>query len=279
MKEAFRQLANALDAVLFATDRLGFVPEAWQAEVLRSYAPRLGLNCYRQSGKSTVAAIRAVHLAIFRPNATILLVAPSLRQSTELFRKIDYFLKRLGSTVSRIEDNTTSIALANRSRIIVAPASGEGATSRGFSSVDLLVIDEASRVSDDAISSLWPMVSRGGRLMLISTPAGQRGLFYKVFSELGDTWETRTIPVDRVSKPPDKSFLEAAKRANGVRWFEQEYLCLFTATDAALFSFEDLKGCLDINLRPLFGSCDSANFKADSVTLIDARIPPLFTRY
>ena len=51
--------AHALDPVAFAEDRLGFLPDPWQARVLRSPASWILLNCCRQSGKSTTTALVA----------------------------------------------------------------------------------------------------------------------------------------------------------------------------------------------------------------------------
>jgi len=87
-------LAHGLDAVAFAEDRLGFSSDPWQAQLLRSTAPWLLLNCCRQSGKSTTTAILALHTALHDPRL-ILLVSPSLRQSKELFGKVARFLKSL----------------------------------------------------------------------------------------------------------------------------------------------------------------------------------------
>ena len=78
--------AHALDPVAFAEDRLGFVPDPWQARVLRSRASWILLNCCRQSGKSTTTAVVALHTALYDPGL-ILLVSPTLRQSKELFAK------------------------------------------------------------------------------------------------------------------------------------------------------------------------------------------------
>ena len=73
-------LCHALDAVAFAEDRLGFQPDPWQRQLLRSTAHWILLNCCRQSGKSTTTAILALHQAIYDPGL-VLLVSPSLRQS------------------------------------------------------------------------------------------------------------------------------------------------------------------------------------------------------
>jgi len=59
MHDIGRGLCWALDAVPFAEDRLGFAPDAWQAQLLRSRSQWILLNCCRQSGKSTTTAARS----------------------------------------------------------------------------------------------------------------------------------------------------------------------------------------------------------------------------
>jgi hypothetical protein len=68
-------LKLALDRVAFAR-ALGLEPEGWQEELLRSTSDRVLLNCSRQSGKSTMVAIIALHQALYHPNSLILCLAP-----------------------------------------------------------------------------------------------------------------------------------------------------------------------------------------------------------
>ena len=82
-----QDLQRALDPVVFSR-YIGIEPDPWQADVLRYEGKRLLLNCSRQSGKSTTTATKALHTAIYRPKSLVLLVSPSLRQSSELFRKV-----------------------------------------------------------------------------------------------------------------------------------------------------------------------------------------------
>src|ERR1035437_1976067 len=91
----YRQLAAALDPVAFAKEALGFVADERQKALLRTSEPQVILNCSRQSGKSTVCAIKALHRSVFSPDSLILLISPSLRQSKELFGKVTGFLKSL----------------------------------------------------------------------------------------------------------------------------------------------------------------------------------------
>jgi len=65
--EIGRRLGWGIDPVSFAEDRLNFSADPWQRQLLRSRSPSVMLNCCRQSGKSTTAAIVALHQAIYDP--------------------------------------------------------------------------------------------------------------------------------------------------------------------------------------------------------------------
>src|SRR5215212_4186680 len=132
-------LKLALDRVAFA-EELGIVPDAWQKEFLRSSSDRVLLNCSRQSGKSTMSAVIALHRALYYPGSLVLCLAPALRQSRELFTKIAGFYRDLGRPVKAQGERKLSLELENDSRIITLPGSEK--TIRGFSGVDLLIFDE-----------------------------------------------------------------------------------------------------------------------------------------
>ena len=84
---ARRQTEEAHDPVMLAR-RAGFEPDAWQQDILRSRAQQTIMLVTRQGGKSTVSSIRALHKAEYAPGSLVLLLAPSYRQSKELFRKV-----------------------------------------------------------------------------------------------------------------------------------------------------------------------------------------------
>ena len=67
---------------------IGFIPDKWQSDFLQSVSKRVLLNCSRQSGKSTVTSVMALHKAIYSAGSLILLLSPSLRQSLELYKKV-----------------------------------------------------------------------------------------------------------------------------------------------------------------------------------------------
>src|SRR5580700_136602 len=104
------------NAAIFARTRLGFLPDAKQAVVLRSKAKRGILNCSRQWGKSTVAAIKAVHRAYTRPGCLVLVASPGERQSSEFLRKAAGLVRQLSIVPRGDGDNSISLLLPNGSR-------------------------------------------------------------------------------------------------------------------------------------------------------------------
>jgi hypothetical protein len=180
-----RDLLNAVDPVGWARRALGFDPDPNQQIILASSHKRILLNCLRQWGKSTVTAAKAVHRALEFPDKLIIAMSPSARQTGELMRKIEYFLRHCGVRVKGDGSNEMSIVLTNGSRIVGLPG-GEG-TIRGFSSVNLLIVDEAARVPDDSYRAARPMLAvANGDLLLLSTPYGKRGFFYEEWIHSSD---------------------------------------------------------------------------------------------
>jgi len=198
-----------------------------------------------------MAGIIALHQALVRPSSLVLILAPAERQAKELFSKVAEAYQALGHIIPADSYRKLGMELANGSRIEALP--GSERTIRGFSGVDLLLVDEASRVADELYYAVRPMlaVSRGA-LMLLSTPAGRRGVFFEEWTE-GVGWERFEITVEDVPRI-SSSFIQEERRALPRRIFDQEYRCIFTETDDAVFAYEDVAGALsDDTVTPLFG--------------------------
>lgn len=172
---------EAADPVLLAR-RAGLAPDAWQTDVLRSDAHQIILNVTRQGANSTVSSVRALHRAIYSPGSLVLLLAPAYRQSKELFRKIQAAYNAIKSGVRLASESALELEFVNRSRIAALP--GKEGTIRGFSGVDSLIVDEASRVPDALYQAIRPMLAvSGGDILLLSTPFGKRGFFFQEWTE------------------------------------------------------------------------------------------------
>jgi len=238
------------DPVFFARHRLGWQPDPWQEQVLQSQGKRILLNCCRQSGKSTTAAVLALHRALYVRRSLVLLVSRSLRQSGELFKKVQDLLSLLPVRPKLDEDNKLSLQFANGSRIVSLPGSEE--TIRGFSGAALIIEDEAARVSDSLYLAIRPMLAVSqGRLILMSTPWGKRGHFHEAWENGGPSWERIHITAydcPRISA----EFLAEEKADMPENWFKSEYLGIFTDTEDSVFSYEHVMGALSDDVQPLF---------------------------
>jgi hypothetical protein len=255
MVEVRDDIRLALDRVAFAK-ALGIHPDGWQEELLRSHSDRILLNCCRQSGKSTMSAVIALHRALYHPGSLILCLAPALRQSQELFAKIADFYRDLGRPVSPIGERKLSLELENSSRIITLP--GTEKTIRGFSGVSLLIVDEAARVEDELYFAVRPMLAvSGGTLIMLSTPYGQRGIFYEEWTS-GDSreWQRFRVSAEQVPRISPE-FLSEERRALGSRWFEQEYMCVFGELEGAVFSRETIERMFDTEYKLLFDPAEA----------------------
>jgi hypothetical protein len=248
-------LKLALDRVAFGRS-IGFEPDEWQAEALRSNAPRQLYNASRQSGKSTVAAVLAVHTALYDPASLVLLISPTLRQSQELFRKCLDFYAASVKLVSPESETAFTLTLGNGSRIVSLPG-GKGHTVRGYSSVRLLVVDEASRVPDELYASLRPMLAvSSGRLIALSTPFGTRGWWYEAWKS-AEPWERYHVTAAQCSRISPE-FLEEERRAMGEWHYRQEYLGEFMDDAFAVFRNEDIEAMFNTDVPPLWAPASVA---------------------
>ena len=244
-----RKRTEAIDAVAWAKDKLNFEADAAQAQILAAGAKRGILNCSRQWGKSTTSAIKAVHHAFFNPESVILVASPSLRQSAEFLKKAEKAVAQLGIRVRGDGVNQCSIQLPNGSRIIGLPES-EG-TIRGFSAVSLLMIDEASRVSDDLYHALRPMLAvSSGSLWLMSTPNGKSGFFYREWSGDKD-WVRIKATAEECPRIP-AAFLAEERETLSDDMYRQEYGCEFMAGEGSLFDEAEITARLSAIVKPLW---------------------------
>lgn len=238
MAALISDLARALDPVLLAA-QAGITPDPWQADVLRSSAPRMLLTASRQAGKSTITSVLAVHTALYEANSLVLLLGPSLRQAGELFKKCIATYKDLGRPVPPESETALTLTLENGSRIVSLPGSKDG-NIRGYSGVSLLVIDEAAWVSDSLYMSVRPMLAvSGGRLVALSTPHGTRGWFYDAWTG-AEPWDRYEVPATLCPRISPE-FLAEEKRNMGEWWFAQEYGCTFSEAETQAFRREDVE--------------------------------------
>lgn len=254
-----KDFQQALDPAAFSRN-IGFPPDDWQAKLLRSQSKRILLNCSRQVGKTTTIGTLEAHAAIYVDGIQIINLAPGLRQSRELFRKVIAAYRMAGKPVKPRVDNKLELELENDSRVIALPGS-EG-TIRGFSGIDWLVFEEASRIPDELYYSVRPMIATrpDARIIIPSTPAGTRGFFYEQWKDIFkrmkrsfdglpgfnsmDEWDYIEIKAEDCPRITPE-FLEEERRTMGDYFFQQEYHCRFQDAIDSAFRAADIERMLD----------------------------------
>jgi hypothetical protein len=121
---------------------------------------------------------------------------------------------------------------------------------RGFSGVDLLMLDEAARIEDSLYYAARPMLAvSGGALVMLSTPFGKRGVFFEEWTN-GEGWQRYQVPATDCPRISPE-FLEDERRALPARVFRQEYECSFEEIEDSVFAHEDVLAALDPEVSPL----------------------------
>jgi hypothetical protein len=260
-------------------ESLGFQPYAWQRDVLRSRHKRKVINGARQAGKSTIISARPCHRAKYFPGSLSIVIAPTERQALLDIEKMHGFIA-LDRDYPDYKPSMDQIKVANGSRIVVAPATD---AARGYSNPDIIMLDEASRIPDLILQGvIMPMLTDNDKceLILISTPNGRNGFFYRDFNnssweryEVRAPWdvvdlEYRLIPVEpegvyqaRLAKCDISAYYSprhaslAEQQANleemGSLMYRQEYRVEFVEPEDQVFSYDDIERMLAYKADPL----------------------------
>jgi hypothetical protein len=139
-----------------------------------------------------VSKLLSADTALRAPGSLTLILAPSKRQAKETFAKAAHFYLATEEIVPPDSFRKIGMELANGSRIEALP--GTEKTIRGFSGVNLLIVEEAARVADELYYAVRPMLAvSGGRLVMLSTPCGKRSVFHHEQAE-GEGWERYEVP-------------------------------------------------------------------------------------
>ncbi|MBO8442610.1 MAG: hypothetical protein IAC42_02460 [Spirochaetes bacterium] len=270
-------LLQKLDCA-FYLQSIGFSVFKWQQAVLNDKGKRKVILAARQSGKSTIVAGKIVHIARFEPGSLCIIGAPTENQAAETMHKVLSFMRADPDYPATRKCSIEEVELENGSRIIVRTAKSD--TFRGYSKPRVILLDEASRIEEEAyISGARPMLTDNpdGELIIISTPNGQQGFFYNAFFSTLGNWSKYLVrspyqPVlgndgmytlDEYTKDPkfwrqqqaeqnvhayfsprhkDYGFQLEQLSEMGRRQYQQEYCCDFVEAAGQVFTYDEIAG-------------------------------------
>lgn len=187
----------------------------------------------RQLGLSTVTAAYAVWYAIFKKDKNILVIATKLPTAMNFIKKVKTILDGLPKwlVLTKYEPTKQSIPFANGSCITAIPTSPDAGRSEALS---LLIVDEAAFIRDfeDIWTGLYPTISTGGSAIIISTPNGVGGTYYKLWTDATsqqNDFNTINLPW-WVHPEHDQSWFDKESKGFSKKRISQEFLCDFISS-------------------------------------------------
>ena len=224
----------------------------------------------RQCGKSFMVSLE-VALQAHEDGETWVLLSAGERQSKELMYKVRMHLEAISAAAASIEEDIyeagddkytmLTIVLGNGGRIIGLPANPD--TARGFTGN--VVLDEFAfhRDSDKIWKALFPTVSRGYKLRIVSTPQGMGNRFHQLFTG-SNNFSKHLVDIHQAVKDGVPHNIEELKEGidDDDAW-NQEYLCLFIDEASSWLSYELIASCQhkDIPGEILYDDFNLSTFK------------------
>lgn len=185
---SYMDAVYAMDRVKYAALVAGFTLFEWQRRLLSSRQKFKCLNCARQAGKSSIVTVIPAHTAKYKPRSLSLVLAATEDQAGDDMLKIKACMSRDPTYPRLTRESDSLVALENGSRIEVLCTTEK--STRGRSKPAVIIVDEASRVEDIAITSgIYPMLTDNPdcEFLVPSTPNGRTGFFFRIFHD--KTWQ------------------------------------------------------------------------------------------
>jgi hypothetical protein len=194
---------------------------------------------------STLVAAYSVWMSLFQRDKNILIIATKLSVAQNFITKVKTMIKSLPNWLvlpQIVTNNKQLIEFSHGSSIKAVPTSEDAGRSEALS---LLIVDEAAFVRnfDELWMGLYPTISTGGRVIILSTPNGVGGQYYKLYTdaEAGlNEFKSIKIPWHAHPERDQKWFDETTKNLSS-RQISQEYLCDFASSGETFLNDKDLE--------------------------------------
>lgn len=272
LEQEIEYMKCALDPVYFAKNYYkitsidqGFVlfePFEYQEELLKAFDEHrfvIDMQC-RQSGKTTVVGAFLLWYLIFHEHKEIFVLANKEKQAIEILTRVRKALLDMPFFLSPgvVKYGSTEVEFDNGSKIVAYATSSDSIRGRAAA---LLYIDEVAFIENDMDfwESTFPAVSQSetSKVIMTSTPKGQRGIFYKTWMEaepdeegISNGFHRVLVTWDKVPtyiKDPDWSHKQIKKL--GEARFKQEFGCSFRGSVGSLISTSKIENMVSINAK------------------------------
>lgn len=223
----------------------------YQLKIIESDKQFKIINKSRQVGISYLLAAWGLIRAIFN-NEVVLVVSPSERQSKHLMKYAYDLLKILEQDfeIEKEEETKSSLILRGGGAFYSLPSNPR--TIRGFTA-DLIIFDEFAHFLHGVDKEIWeaalPSISRGGEVIICSTPFGKYNLFYQLWHD--ESFDAERIIINWRDCPHLK--IEEIKKQYDEISFAQEYDNVFIEDgENQEFSEKLIKSCICAEMQEKF---------------------------
>lgn len=266
--------------------------DKWQEDFLKTKGDKI-LCTGRQVGKSLICSCDAAEYAVSNPKSKpIVMIAPTERQAFALFDKtLQYLADKYPNYIRKGKDRPTKtrIKLKSGVEIYCLPVGSSGLGIR-FLTIGRLYVDEASRMPEEVWAAIYPaLLTTGGSIILLSTPFGAQGEFYRTWVNKDSAYESFTrFSIDsetvirerkicgtwnKIQQEKGLEKLEQAKARMSKRQYAQEYMGEFIEDLHRVFSDALIAQTCKLKRRPTilenrnyYLGCDIARMGEDEGT-------------
>lgn len=227
----------------------------------------------RQTGYSFSSTLRAVMKCIER-RTTWVFLSKGERQSRMLMEKVQEHVHSCGvvskTLESRFFEKTMAkqleVRFANGSVIYGLPANPD--TARGYTGN--VTLDEFAFHADaeKIYAALYPVITRGYGLEVISTPNGQQGKYFELAKaaglvdgerQAGNTWSAHKTPIERAVEQGLTVNLDRLRAGVDEETWQQEFCCAFVTGASEWISPELFESCISSDASVFFDPSTSAD--------------------
>lgn len=228
---------------------IGYTPRSHQKAVNEAVIGKYGVVCTvksrRQSGKSFMSLNLLLYYALNRKKCVSALVSVTLAQSRKVFQELVAAVESSG-VIARKNEQTLEIFFINGSKIFFKSSEQGTDSLRGYTINGILILDEASFLSESILEAVlpWTNVHRPP-LLIVSTPKFRNCFFYRYFMK-GLSGDKGYVSIDwndyDLSEFLSDEQLDEYRMMLPKNQFKTEFLGEFLDDDGVVF--ENFKECI-----------------------------------
>lgn len=230
----------------------------YQKDILNDKSRLIAVVKARQIGLTELASVMSILIALSGYKKDVWLLGVNHEGAKEILLRARNWYSILKLEIPNLPDlkteSTECLTFGNHSRITALPCSARAV--RGKTGV--VIMDEAAHYQDD--EAIWtaiaPVISSSPKLKLImfSTPFGERGVFWRAVNGKLDgkelKWSVHHVDVHRaIDDGFSKEVLDLRSTFTADQW-AQEFLCSFLSQADKYFTADLISSCYEKELAP-----------------------------